>query len=204
MGASNRVVVDPAGWDRTARTERPLNLAAVERATIEGEQLQIEYVSRDGSTTQRIVHPLGLVAKGSTWYLLAGTEAGQRTFRVDRIADARTTGVPADRPDGFDLADAWAEVVDHVDRIRAPVVASGRAAPDAVPMLRAVLGTRVATADVGEPRGGGHTRVVIRGHSVRSLAAEIAGFGRWLTIDDPPELRRALAEIGAELVATYA
>lgn len=47
---------------------------------IDGVQVDLGYVARDGAATTRRVHPLGLASKGSTWYLVAGTDAGQRTF----------------------------------------------------------------------------------------------------------------------------
>ncbi len=31
------------------------------------------------------MHPLGVAAKGPSWYLVAATETGLRTFRIDRI-----------------------------------------------------------------------------------------------------------------------
>ena len=46
-------------------------------------------------------------------------------------------------------------------------------------------------------------RIEIRGHSLQSLAGEIAGFGAHLEVIDPPELRDELARIGAELLAAY-
>ena len=51
--------------------------------------------------------PLGLAAKGSVWYLVADTDAGLRTFRVDRVISVERTGERAVRPPGFDLGEAW-------------------------------------------------------------------------------------------------
>ena len=49
----------------------------------------------------------------------------------------------------------------------------------------------------------GRVRIEIRGHSLQSLAGEIAGFGAYLEVIDPPELRDELARIGAALLAAY-
>jgi hypothetical protein len=43
----------------------------------------------------------------------------------------------------------------------------------------------------------------LRGHSERSLAAELAGFGALLEVLDPLEVRAHLHHIGAELVTMY-
>ena len=89
--ASAAVVVDPTAWGRSPSTRpAPPHLEALQRAVIEGEQLRLGYVARDRSTTSRVVHPLGLAAKGQVWYLVADTEAGLRTFRVDRVTDLET------------------------------------------------------------------------------------------------------------------
>ena len=40
--------------------------------------------------------PWGLVDKDGVWYLVAGTEAGQRTFRVDRVVAAEAATIILD------------------------------------------------------------------------------------------------------------
>src|SRR5665213_786305 len=82
--AASAVVVDPTGWDHH-RPEPPAHLEVLQRAVIEGVQVRLSYTSRNRTETERIVHPLGLVAKRSVWYLVANTEAGLRTFRVGRV-----------------------------------------------------------------------------------------------------------------------
>ncbi len=53
------------------------------------------------------MHPLGLVAKGSTWYLVAHVEGQTRTYRVSRIQAASALDRPATWPPNFDLATHW-------------------------------------------------------------------------------------------------
>jgi predicted DNA-binding transcriptional regulator YafY len=47
------------------------------------------------------------VAKGSTWYLVANTRAGLRTFRVSRIEEAKILEKSCKRPANFDLGEHW-------------------------------------------------------------------------------------------------
>ncbi len=199
--ASAAIHVDPTVWD-TPSFERPPpeHLDAIQRAVIAGEQIVLGYVARDRSTSTRTVHPLGLATKGAIWYLVAGTDAGQRTFRVDRMTSVETTGEPVERPDGFDLAETWRLVIDEVEQRRTPIRASARCRPDVLWLCRRVLGTRI---HIGAAEDDGRVRVEIRGHSFESLAGEIAGFGARLEIIEPPELRDELARIGAELAAAY-
>jgi predicted DNA-binding transcriptional regulator YafY len=150
-----------------------------------------------------MVHPLGLVAKRSVWYLVAGTEAGMRTFRLTRIRSVVVTDRPVERPEGFDLAEAWKSVVDEVDQRRSagqpdPVVA--RADPDLVPLLRMVVGNRLTVGDVTPD---GRVEVEVVGNSVESTAGELAGFGARIEVLEPRAVRDRLALLGAELSRCY-
>jgi predicted DNA-binding transcriptional regulator YafY len=199
--ASTAVLVDHAGWDRPARPRRtPPFLDAAQRAVIEGLQVTLGYRARDGAVSTRVVHPLGLAAKGSAWYLVAGTDAGLRTFRVDRMSSLDPTGEPVVRPEGFELAEAWRMITDEVDRRRTPVLAHALARSDAVWICRSVFGNRVK---IGPPGAHGRVEVELRGHSARSLAAEVAGLGAMVEVLDPPEVRDALKDIAGELASLY-
>lgn len=199
--ATSAVMVDPEGWDRQPRPRpAPPHLESLQRAVIDGVQVVLGYVARDRSQSQRPVSPLGLVAKGLSWYLVAGTDAGLRTFRVDRVSSVTPSGEPVVRPAGFDLAASWSDIASEVDRLRAPVSARAIAEQWAVPLLRGRLGTRFG---LGPPRPDGRVEVELRGHQIMSLAAELAGFGSSVEVLDPPELQARLAEIGAELAGLY-
>ena len=199
--ASTAVVVDPSGWDRPMSPRRPPpHLEATQRAVIEGQQATLGYVARDRAASTRVVHPLGLATKGSVWYLVAGTDAGLRTFRVDRITSLEPTGQPVVRPDGFDLAEAWRLISDEVEQRRTPARVQAAATPDAVQLCRWVFGPRVR---IGPPRPDGRVDVEIRGHSERSLAGEIAGLGPDLEVLAPVEVRQHLARVAAQLAAMY-
>jgi predicted DNA-binding transcriptional regulator YafY len=203
--AAGAVVLDPSGWDRTgAPAWRPPLLDQVESAVIDGECLDMAYVGRAGESSQRVVHPLGLATKGRTWYLVADTERGMRTFRVDRIESVERTGQPVVRPDDFELSATWARIVDGVDRMRTPLLAIAEADRRALDHLKMAFGRRVRVleGDQEDQRDQGLV-VELRGHSVRSLATELAGFGDWVRVRTPTELRDTLGELGSQLVRLY-
>ena len=199
--AATAVVVDPRGWDDTVDTRPPPpHLDALQQAVIDGRQVELGDRARDGAATTRVVHPLGLATKGSTWYLVAGTDAGQRTFRVDRVSAVETLREPVVRPEGFDLAAAWGAVTDAVDELRVPLRARALADPDVVGLLRMMFGPRVRIGPAGPD---GRVEVELRGHHVPALAGQLAGLGRRVEVLEPPEVRARLAEIAAELAASY-
>ena len=89
--AGSAVVVDPATWGRTPPPE-PQHLGVLRQAVLDARQVVLGYTGRAGPPSSRTVSPLGLVTKSGVWYLVAGTDAGVRTFRVGRV-----TGGDADR-----------------------------------------------------------------------------------------------------------
>jgi predicted DNA-binding transcriptional regulator YafY len=200
--ASAALVVDPRRWDQDERpAEAPPHLDALQDAVIDGVQVDLGYVARGGEASRRRVHPLGLVSKGRSWYLVAGTEKGQRTFRVDRVTSVDRTEEPVERPPGFDLAAVWGDISDAVDDLRLPLRVEALVDARAVRVLRWMFGSRVT---IGSTAGDGRVAIEVRGHHVHSLAGELAGLGSQVEVLGPPEVRARLAEVGAELVARYA
>jgi len=100
-----RLHVDGAGWYESAE-QFPL-LRQVQQAAWTGVKVDMTYVRADGSTWAGRIDPLGLVAKGSVWYLVAARDGDIRSYRVSRIQEMQTTEVDCERPDGFNLASHW-------------------------------------------------------------------------------------------------
>ncbi|MFP5246575.1 MAG: helix-turn-helix transcriptional regulator, partial [Thermoanaerobaculia bacterium] len=100
-----RLYVDTAGWRGVA--ENLAFLAIVQDAVSRDRKLVLEYRKANGQHSERTVDPLGLVAKGMSWYLVANTVEGFRTFRVSRIEKATMLEMPVERPPDFDLAAHW-------------------------------------------------------------------------------------------------
>ena len=199
--AATSIVVDPQRWGSGRIEPRPPRfLDELQDAVIRGVQVRLGYVDRNGAETERTVHPLGIVAKGPTWYLVSSTEAGRRTFRIDRVSSVSSTDDPVHRPEGFDLAESWREIADEVDRKRTPLQAQAVCAPDGLGLLRMMLGGRL---EVGGSRPDGRIEIVIRGHNEYALAGELAGLVEWLEVTGPQGVCDHLASIGGALVALY-
>ncbi len=201
--ASTAIHIDPTSWDGGAATNSsatPQLLDDVQRYVITGEQVRLSYVARDRSATTRVIHPLGLAAKGSVWYLLANTEAGLRTFRVDRMASVEGTCDRVVRPDGFVLADAWSLIADEVNERRLPFRGQALVSPRALGIIRSQLRNRLR---IGSAQADGRIEVEIRGYSVEAVGGDLAGFGSMVEVLGPPELRDRLAQVAHELLALY-
>jgi predicted DNA-binding transcriptional regulator YafY len=163
--------------------------------------VRLTYTSGTRERTERLVDPLGLVDKDDIWYLIAATERGQRTFRVDRIIAAEPTGQPADHPDDFTLAAAWQQVVSEVEQRRSRTWATVLIEERFVPVLRAQFGRHCHTD--GGP-GNGRTRVRLAAPTPLDIARHLAGWGAMIEVVEPRSVQAELARIGAELAGRYA
>jgi len=200
--AASSLVTDPRRWgsDRVEHRQ-PRFLDELQDAVIRGVQVRLGYVDRAGAETERTVHPLGIVAKGPSWYLVSHTEAGRRTFRIDRVSSVEPTDDAVHRPEDFDLAESWREIADQVDRLRTPGECQALCVPHGIGLLRMAFGGRL---EVGGSAPDGRIQVVIRGgDDEHVLAGELAGLGEWVEVTGPAGVRRHLASIGAALVERY-
>src|SRR5689334_21820663 len=105
VSIQQRLFVDNTGWRGTSEDLSMLPL--VQDAVWRERKLDIVYAKNGSERVERTVDPLGLVAKSGTWYLVAGTPAGLRTFRVSRIEKATVLSQLCERPSDFELARFW-------------------------------------------------------------------------------------------------
>ncbi|MEU8894621.1 WYL domain-containing protein [Nocardia sp. NPDC048505] len=197
--AADAVVIDPARWGQHDRT-RPGVVTLLQRAVVERRRVRIDY-ERAGTRTSRLADPWGLIDKDAVWYLIAGTEQGKRTFRVDRVLAVELTDETAHRPADFDLATAWSEVVGEMERRRAAVAATVLISETLLPVLRDQQGRH---CEVDGPAPDGRVRVRISAPDAAMVARQLAGWGADVEVLGPASVRAELAAIGAELVRRYA
>ncbi len=197
--AASAVVLDAAGWGGAPRP-RPPHLDELQRAVVDGVQVRLGYADRSRSESERVVHPLGLVQKDSTWYLVADTADGMRTFRVTRVRAVTPTGDPVIRPDGFDLATTWSAVVATIEDRRASARAVVRLPASLRYGLQAHFGPRTTLrAELDD----GRVEVEIGARSAAMIAEQLAGWGDVVEVVGPAAVRDELARIGRQLVARY-
>ncbi|MEV6099989.1 WYL domain-containing protein [Nocardia sp. NPDC051981] len=196
--AAGAIVVDPARWGES--DQRPPALVdELQRAVVRRRRIRFAY-DRAGRRTERAVDPWGLVDKDGNWYLVAGTEHGQRTFRVDRIATLAITDEIAGRPEDFDLSTAWSEVVEEVERQRSALSATVLIQAELAPVLRKQQGRHCV---LDGTTGDGRVRARITAPTPLMIAQQLAGWGAALEVVEPESVRAELARLGAELVQRY-
>ena len=198
--AADAVVLDPARWGERARVRSPV-VELLQRAVVRRVKVRFTYAARGRERAGRTVEPWGLVDKDEIWYLVAGTERGQRTFRVDRVADVEVTAETFDRPADFDLTSAWERVVTEVEERRSLVSATVLVAARFVVVLRDQYGRHCEVLDALDD---GRVRVRLAAPTPLMIAQPLAGWGAMIEVEDSPGVRAELARLGAELVARHA
>lgn len=199
QAAAEAIVIDTATWGDDTK-ERPEIVEVLQLAVVRQQQVALTYEKRGEAPKTRLVEPWGLVDKDGTWYFVAGTPDGQRTFRVDRISNARITATKSVKPPDFELASAWDSVVTRMEEKRS--------------QTRAVLLVPTRFLDVFQHQHGRHctvvdtagdrTRVEFTAPRPLDIARNIAGWGGMITVESPDSVKERLADIGAELVSRYA
>jgi predicted DNA-binding transcriptional regulator YafY len=196
--AAEAVHVDATPWGGAGRP-RPPFVELLQGAVVDRRRVHLTYAGRGGES-QRLVDPWGLVDKDDRWYLIAGTERGRRTFRVDRIVSAEATDEQADRPSDLALSEAWEEVVTVMEERRSLVSAVILVHERFVPILRDHFG-RHCVPD--EPRADGRVPVRVAAHTAVSVAEQLAGWGARVEVVEGEAVKAELRRIGAELVSRY-
>ncbi|MGI5485445.1 helix-turn-helix transcriptional regulator [Microtetraspora malaysiensis] len=197
--AADATMIDPTRWGERDRP-RPATVTLLQTAVIRRRKIRLTYAGRAGERTERLVDPWGLIDKDDVWYLLAGTDQGRRTFRVDRIIQAEPTDQPAERPGDLVLANAWQEVVDEVERRRSRTWATVLVKERFVPILRDQFGRHCHTD--GDPEQG-RVRVRLAAPTPLDIARHLAGWGAMIEVVEPSSVQDELTRIGAELVTRY-
>jgi len=189
-----RLHVDTTGW--TGVPENLAMLPIVQEAVARDRKLFLRYVKADRERVERIVDPLGLVAKAAAWYLVARTSAGFRTYRVSRIEDARLLDRPSDRPAGFDLAAYWKSSTEELRKSRPRYEATLRLEEEAARKLKVWR----TTSGVGIEPEAGWVTLRIQFDDEEQARFVALGFGPRAEVIEPESLRdRVLSELAAAL-----
>jgi predicted DNA-binding transcriptional regulator YafY len=194
--ARQRVLLDHAGWSGPGPATPWL--AVLQQALWQDVRVRIRYGNGPAEVT---VAPLGLIAKGSTWYLLGQRDDGQqRTYRLPRITSAVPTGQRFDRPADFDLAAQWQEACARFAAGLPAYPARLRVRTDAVRRLSWAPG--VSVGRVG-PDVDGWSEVTMTFESLDELAAFLLGLAGRVRVEEPGELRTTVVDAARSLLALY-
>lgn len=184
----------PGGEETTIDSELLVTLAHVCRRR---ERIRCGYVDHAGRSSRRDLEPYRLVQARRRWYLAAFDRGRDdwRTFRVDRIHSAEPQGVPIEpreAPDALELVASsitlgpyrWHATV----RLDVPIE----------------LARRVVSPTAGVVSTDGEQALLrIGANDLDWLARYLVGLEIPFEVDEPPELRAALAALGRRLATHF-
>jgi predicted DNA-binding transcriptional regulator YafY len=199
----NRFHLDLPAWYQDA--ENSPHLAAVADAVLHDRRINVLYRRwEEPREVERVLEPYGLVLKNGSWYVVAATAGGMRTYRVSNILELTPTDEEFERTGGFDLPQYWQEHMEGFDQIRftgqAVIRVSARLAGRMYDVSYPVLVKAVAAA---EPAADGSVMVTIPIESIPNAAASLCRFGDAVEVLEPAELRTELAKLGRTLSDLY-
>jgi predicted DNA-binding transcriptional regulator YafY len=192
-----RILIDSRGWrdSSQALTALPKLIEALWR----GRQVRFEYESALSEKGERLVHPLGLVAKGSSWYLIASRTGELRSYRVSRVRNVTILADATIRPDGFDLAAYWEESSNRFREHLPEVLATYLIHPGVMRWIR-YRGWRV----LEQLEEGERIRVRLRFDSEEEVVQLALAHGADVELIEPAALCQVVREAATRTAEKYA
>ncbi|SMF11339.1 Predicted DNA-binding transcriptional regulator YafY, contains an HTH and WYL domains [Paenibacillus barengoltzii] len=195
-----RLHIDGAGWH--ASEEAFPWLSAVQEAVWAQRKLRIRYRKEEG-ITERIIHPLGLVAKRNVWYVAAEQEPdGElRTFRISRLEEASLLDETFMRPEGFDLAAYWEQSTARFKSELPRYVARVRTTEAGLDRLRKERFIKVLQVENSDNQGQILAEVDLQ--TLDWACGVILRIGRDAEVLEPQELRERVISEAQAILASY-
>lgn len=191
-----RIHLDPAGWWH--RGDTLPYLETLKAAVFDAVRVQVRYERGDGEVIERILEPYGLVAKASSWYLIARRDDDLRTYRVSRFAAVEPTHEHFERDAAFHLANYWHSHASAFVANMPSFAFTLRISAASLSFLKLYTSERYT---IRETSPDGTVIVDVRLSSLEEARMVVLGIGIDAAIIEPDELREAVL-MQAQQVAT--
>jgi proteasome accessory factor C len=178
-----------------ARTASGDAMSIIQSAVRDGVSVAFDYVDARGEHQHRLVDPLRIESVNNDWYLRGWCHLRRavRTFRLDRMSELRaTTDAIAEHPDDVVVPDALFEP--SPEDLTVTIELNESALP--------LVGDYVRDGST-IPVGDGRIRATLRVAHYHGLKRLVAGLAGVVTVVEPSEARKAVAEWAAAGAARY-
>lgn len=192
----SRIHIDPRRW-KQAEQPRAM-LSALRTACAEDRRTSLRYRDRNGKVSERIIEPLGLVAKAGVWYLVARYGPEMRVFRADRMLGLDVLTERFERPADFDLDRYWNEWSTEFERTLPGYAVVMRIAPDSVEDV-----TSYWECDVVDEGTRGWKSFRLLFPSLEVAVAHVLSWGERVEALEPLELRATIVARAAGAMRRY-
>lgn len=200
-------LVDATSFTATPESERaaaaepdtPILLAFAEAAR-EGHPVEFRYQDRSGRRSRRTLFPVGIVAHSGRWYATgADSLSGEaRTFRLDRVSDARVLPDRFEPESGADAAAAVkATLAETPWQHRVSVLVVGESDAVAARIPRGI-------ATVEAVGSAGRVRVRFRAEHLDWIPGMLARLELPFVVEGPPALQELIDVVAARFAMAAA
>lgn len=198
-----RLHLDSAPW---FQPEEPIPFLRLLHEAVWAEQrVRIDYRQANGRWIKRLIDPLGLVAKASTWYVVCQAQGDYlQVYRVSRIQEAVLTTSRFLRPADFDLTDYWRRWVQRITKMQEQTAVTLQVSPTGLKQLQFLLGDAIHQhlAEAEADKRGWLTMTLTFG-SLDDACRQLLGLGTAVHIIEPVVLRQQMVDMAQEIVAAY-
>ena len=195
---ASRVRVGPDGIFRLPATIDPALIRTVLEAFEKSKMLRIEYGGRNGKPETRDLHPLGLISKDGTLYLVAssfGQQEQPKSYALHRMKSARPSGALSTASAKFNLDDwlAGNGNLSHPDDRKGQCALELLVHADAAFHFRErpLGGGQIFAPAADKPDWWRLTVTIKHWHTLRSF---LVSFGPNIEVVGPPDVRAEVAE----------
>ena len=193
LSVSGNIIIDGGTWGDSNRFSDKMRVC--EQAVNESKSIMIDYFSREGIHSKRVIDPHILVYKQNVWYVYAFCHNKQtfRTFKIGRIKSAAFTGETFVKKH-FSKNDI---AVNFTYSDKQLMSVTFEVAKESLADVEEWLGI-----DNIEPRGKGFIAEV-RLPDDDLLVNKILGYGGSIKVISPPSLRERIARLAGQIAKQY-
>lgn len=200
-----RLYMDTVGWFHPNSNEVVPFLQTLQDAVWNDRRILLNYRKHNGELIERIIDPLGLVAKAGIWYMVACSNGDLRVFRVSRVRNVVIIDEPCQRPENFQLEAFWATWRVDFQATLPSYPVKMRVSSTFLPMLPQILGEEVheLIENAALPDSEGWITIPFVFESFEGARSVIIRCGTLVEVLEPLELRQSIRQFAAGIVAFY-
>jgi predicted DNA-binding transcriptional regulator YafY len=176
-------------------------LTIMQEAICENFCLELTYRQANQTLNRCTVNPLGLVAKGNCWYLVAA-DGAVCPYPLKHIEDVYLTGDRFTRPDDFNLAAYWEGVVtEFVDNVPTYTIRVRVTAEVMHQMTQRMNTVSIASVSLHEDDEWFHATLLLPNED--DACHYVLSFGASMEVLEPQSLRERVIQSVVDLLSLY-
>lgn len=178
------------------------HLQVLYQAVWQDRKLVLSYRPHYLVPVELVVDPYGLVAKAGVWYLVCGSHAQVRVYKVSELLDATITEEASWRPADFDLGAFWKDWCTQQEASRSVYKVTVRVAPGFIPWLPVYFGEHVKDKIVS-PDADGWLRLELSFENLHAARDRLLDCGGGVEVLAPLALRKSMLDYARQITERY-